>query len=688
MIRSFYIKSIETKMIKEMTEGCGKMNGFIKRLLSVSFALSITISLMSVFPAYSANTLTSDGMSFALREGTDNELILTSYTGNAASLTVPEIADGKSVTAINDGVFSEIDTLTTVILPDSIEWFGADVFRDSSVQSVNIPKSLRVIPSYTFYNCQELEKVDFHDDIAVIANTAFKKTGVTVPEDLKERVTGNSIYSSDIVCQFSSANWSYSIISQDGDVYAEIRRYIGSERDITIPSKLNSADVTVCGKNTFPDMNNISSVTFPETISSLVMSFAESSIEEISAPGISTIPVSEFENCSMLRKAVFTNTAEELQIGAKAFSGCTALESFDIPDICKNASIGNYAFENSGIRQLQISCPSVIGQNAFAECSSLINVELNDAMVSSRAFMDCTQLKEMTFHGNVTLDDLCVYCCSSLENLNLTDCELVSDTSFHICPKLNSINSSPVFNSVTGDFVPEMKELVMKYFRGADDVGFINEYVLARVKEVVDENIKENMTDIEKVRILHDWVCANTKYTDGLLGERNNHTDSSIFLNDSTVCDGYARICNLLYHAAGLESCYVSGANHAWNIVKICGEYFHIDTTWDDSGTVPNKEWFMRSDEEIRNAGGCHSKWQIKTPSELHSFQSEILPECQYSMGDVNSDGSINVADLVSMEYFLLGSKETDIDKWILADMTYDGRIDTFDLVMLRYYIQ
>ena len=92
----------------------------------------------------------------------------------------------------------------------------------------------------------------------------------------------------------------------------------------------------------------------------------------------------------------------------------------------------------------------------------------------------------------------------------------------------------------------------------------------------------------------------------------------------------------------------------------------------------------MKSDDEFRTEGGSHAEWTLYVPSPLHEFQGEVLPECQYRMGDVNADGSINVADLVSLQGFLLGRSNLGKEHWVLSDVCHDGKINVFDMVMLR----
>ncbi|MGB4091893.1 MAG: RICIN domain-containing protein, partial [Ruminococcus flavefaciens] len=54
-------------------------------------------------------------------------------------------------------------------------------------------------------------------------------------------------------------------------------------------------------------------------------------------------------------------------------------------------------------------------------------------------------------------------------------------------------------------------------------------------------------------------------------------------------------------------------------------------------------------------------------------------------IGDVNADGSFNVADLVMMQKFLLGAGT--LTDWEAGDLCQDERIDVYDMVMMRKLI-
>lgn len=67
-------------------------------------------------------------------------------------------------------------------------------------------------------------------------------------------------------------------------------------------------------------------------------------------------------------------------------------------------------------------------------------------------------------------------------------------------------------------------------------------------------------------------------------------TICGVFLDGKAVCEGYARAMQYLLQRCGVECaeaagdlCRENGGAHAWNIVKIDGDYYYLDTTWDDS---------------------------------------------------------------------------------------------------------
>jgi len=52
--------------------------------------------------------------------------------------------------------------------------------------------------------------------------------------------------------------------------------------------------------------------------------------------------------------------------------------------------------------------------------------------------------------------------------------------------------------------------------------------------------------------------------------------------------------------------------------------------------------------------------------------------------GDINNDGTFNIADVVAFQKWLLGDKGQNIANWKAADLCADDRLDVFDLTMMK----
>ena len=52
--------------------------------------------------------------------------------------------------------------------------------------------------------------------------------------------------------------------------------------------------------------------------------------------------------------------------------------------------------------------------------------------------------------------------------------------------------------------------------------------------------------------------------------------------------------------------------------------------------------------------------------------------------GDINNDGTFNIADVVAFQKWLLGDKGQNIADWKAADLCSDDRLDVFDLTMMK----
>lgn len=99
------------------------------------------------------------------------------------------------------------------------------------------------------------------------------------------------------------------------------------------------------------------------------------------------------------------------------------------------------------------------------------------------------------------------------------------------------------------------------------------------------------------VHAIHDWLACNITYDFELyssfqagntdLGNNAAFFIDGVFLNGVAVCDGLARAFDFLCAIEGIQSVRVTGsfssAPHAWNKVKVGGEWYNVDVTSDSS---------------------------------------------------------------------------------------------------------
>lgn len=124
--------------------------------------------------------------------------------------------------------------------------------------------------------------------------------------------------------------------------------------------------------------------------------------------------------------------------------------------------------------------------------------------------------------------------------------------------------------------------------------------ILKDIRRVVDKvAVKADAMRLDEFRLekyLHDSVVKSVAYDYDALKSTdcfNAHSVVGAFLDNKAVCEGIAKAFKLLCNEFGIKCIVVLGkANkdgdfsgndyHAWNLVKIGGESYHVDVTWDN----------------------------------------------------------------------------------------------------------
>lgn len=191
------------------------------------------------------------------------------------------------------------------------------------------------------------------------------------------------------------------------------------------------------------------------------------------------------------------------------------------------------------------------------------------------------------------------------------------------------------------------------YLEGTND-----DLYQSRVDEAVEECFKPGMTDLEKVVAAHDWIVLNCQYDPYVANggpyttaggvtyseDEKVYTSYGVFADGNAVCQGYALALKVLMDRAGIPCCYVSSEsmNHAWNMVQLDGNWYHVDVTWGDpvgsgvgdiAGHI-SRDFFIKSDAEFiaGNGRSNHHDWTSEygytTPAAGYDMPEAISASC------------------------------------------------------------
>ncbi len=177
-----------------------------------------------------------------------------------------------------------------------------------------------------------------------------------------------------------------------------------------------------------------------------------------------------------------------------------------------------------------------------------------------------------------------------------------------------------------------MLECVIKfsYLFEKSEVNRISMEISRKCKEIISKFNYSTASEYEKETFIHDYLTKNICYDHEALNHSVDsfkslyaHSIADVFLDGKAVCDGISKAFLFLAKKIGLSAIVVTGTAalptgsgpHAWNIVRVENENYHLDVTADLTGSsnapIPLNRYFNVNDSQMRTN---HSWNDYETP--------------------------------------------------------------------------
>lgn len=359
---------------------------------------------------------------------------------------------------------------------------------------------------------------------------------------------------------------------------------------------------------------------------------------EMNGKPVTAINGSAFAGCSELKSVVLPDTIDT--ISNSAFSYCSALESVTIPNSI--TVIDEFAFYGcTGLTEITIpDGVETIEWSAFAGCTSLETVNIPESVtyVGLNAFLDTPWLKAQYRENPLLIINGTV--CSAKDHLLRVEiprsATAIGDSAFESAEYLKTIKIPDTVTSI-GDYAfAECK--VLKNITLPDSVTSIGKGAFTLCDEISYFIIPPNVTAIE------EETFSYTSSLEDIYLHKNVHKIGK---------DAFER-CEVL------EAIIIDDPDCE---IADCGSTISngFDNDFTFSGTIYG-----------------HKNSTAQKYAEKYNYSFGII-------GDANSDGEFNTADLVALENSLLRSAK--LADWKAVDKDNSGNIDVYDLILLRQQI-
>ena len=194
---------------------------------------------------------------------------------------------------------------------------------------------------------------------------------------------------------------------------------------------------------------------------------------------------------------------------------------------------------------------------------------------------------------------------SSKDHINLVFNNIILSKEYFYLSKLSYVTYSnakrTTFKLEYNDDYYQRKEELMKY-------------IDSEINNIISQ-IDTSLSNVSILLQVNDYIINNYDYDYSY----ENYNIIDTLKNKKMTCSGYTILTKLILDKLGFENKIVCGStkgtlsflyssvDHAWNLVKVDGMWYHLDITWNDTSNSL-LDYFLKSDFYMQKHN--HSSWK------------------------------------------------------------------------------
>ncbi len=235
----------------------------------------------------------------------------------------------------------------------------------------------------------------------------------------------------------------YEYIKVEENSAIQLIKYIGSDAEVTIPSKVAGLKVISVGSGCFAGNTTITSVKFNNSITDIGDEAFKgcTALKEVKKmDAVTTIGVGVFEDCSAMTEFTYPDTITF--VPERMFKGCTALA--DIKDHKNLKDVAADAFEGTAFENNQPDGALNFGRVVYSNKGNVADIVIAEdiSIIEDYAFLGNESIKTLEFGFDV--EEIGLYAfqnCVNLEKVTFNEAiGIVSAGAFKGCEKLEAVD--------------------------------------------------------------------------------------------------------------------------------------------------------------------------------------------------------------------------------------------------------